>query len=340
MCSDADLPIHEVAMKWGIERSPIVTKMAHIPGCGQLTNRLYDRYLRTKFEIDWHWRRNPSSHRRYLQSAPGLTALQQRIVGELNSRGVALCQLDELFKNSELWSRLNWFVNNFSSSERVQSSIREGQREFNKNQELKSGSHYILTYYDQSTKPLIDVGNPLLDLSLSPEIVDVVNAYLGMWSKLIYFDVWHTLPLNTERRVLSQRWHRDPEDRKKIRIFLYFNEVNSEAGAMEYFAGSQLGGPYQNLFPWSDPLSMPYPPEGELERQIPASNRVLLSGNAGTLVFCDTAGFHRGGIAKSKPRILTTAAYVTPASLHHRRFELGSDLRHTHMSPVTRFALV
>ena len=326
-------------MKWGIERSPIVAKMTHIPGCGRVTDRLYDRYLRTKFEIDWRWIRNPASHRRYIQSVPELTVLQKRIVAELNSSGVSTCRFDELFKNPQLWSRLNTLVTGFSSSEQVQSLIREGQREFSEKKDLKPGGHYILSYYDQSTKPLIDLGNPLLVLSLSPEILDVVNTYLGMWSKLIYFDVWHTVPLKTENRLLSQRWHRDPEERKKIRIFLYFNDVNSESGAMEYFAGSQLGGPYQNLFPWNDPLRTPYPPEAELEKQIPPSQRVLLSGVSGTLVFCDTAGFHRGGIAKSSPRILATAAYVTPASLHHRRFELGSDLSHAHLSPVTRFSL-
>lgn len=79
----------------------------------------------------------PASHRRYVQSAPDLTALQKRIVAELNSHGVSLCHFVELFKNSELWSRLNWLVNRFSSSERVQSSIREGQREFSENQDLK-----------------------------------------------------------------------------------------------------------------------------------------------------------------------------------------------------------
>jgi hypothetical protein len=106
----ADLRVHEDAMKWGIERSPIVAKMTHIPGCGRVTDRLYDRYLRTKFEIDWRWIRNPASHRRYIQSVPELTVLQKRIVAELNSSGVSTCRFDELFKNPQLWSRLNTLV--------------------------------------------------------------------------------------------------------------------------------------------------------------------------------------------------------------------------------------
>lgn len=326
-------------MKWGIERSAAITKMSGIPGCGKFIDRQYDRYLRLKFEFDWGWNRNPASHRSFAKTPPHLDALQQRLLGELNQNGIAICHFSDLLDNSDLWTRLANEVATFTSSHQVQKSIARTQQAFNEKQDVNAVAHYILSYYNQNTKPLIHSGTPLVDLALSSRILDVVNSYLGLWSRLIYFDMWHTLPLDTDTRILSQRWHRDPEDRKKIRIFLYFNDVDEQAGAMEYFAGSQLEGPYQDLFPWRDPLRTPYPPEEELERGIPASQRVLLSGTQGTLIFCDTAGFHRGGIAKTKPRIIATAAYVTPASLHHRRYELASDLQNAPMTPQVRFAL-
>ncbi len=86
---------------------------------------------------------------------------------------------------------------------------------------------------------------------------------LGLWSKLVYFNMWYVLPLKTDTRFASQRWHRDPEDRRKIRTFLYFGEVNTDAGAMEYLSGSHFGGPYEHVFRWEDPLGTPYPPDGE-----------------------------------------------------------------------------
>jgi hypothetical protein len=329
-------------MKWGIERSAALTKMAEFPGCGKFIDRQYDRYLRLKFEFDWRWNRNPASHRSFSRTPPSLNILQQRLLAELNEKGVALCRFHELLDdsdNSNLWTRLLKQIEAFTSSEHIQASIAKLQVAFSEKQDANAVAHYILSYYDQSTKPLIHSGTPLLDLALNPRILDVVNSYLGMWSRLIYFDMWHTLPLNTDTRILSQRWHRDPEDRKKIRIFLYFSEVDEQAGAMEYFAGSQLGGKYQDLFPWRDPLRYPYPPEQELERQIPPAQRITLSGPPGTLIFCDTAGFHRGGIAKTKPRIVATAAFVTPASLHHRRYEVADDLRNTPLTPPAQFAV-
>ena len=326
-------------MKWGIERSATITKMSKLPGCGGFIDRQYDRYLRLKFEFDWRWNRNPASHRSFAKTPPRLNTLQQSLLNELNQNGVAVCRFDELLDDRALWNRLSNNVEAFISSQRVQEAIAKAQKTFQEKRDANAVTHYILSYYDQNTKPLIDAGAPLLDLALRPRILDVVNSYLGMWSRLIYFDMWHTLPLDTDTHILSQRWHRDPEDRKKIRIFLYFNDVDEQAGAMEYFAGSQMGGPYQNLFPWEDPLRTPYPPEEELIRRIPNAQRILLSGPRGTLIFCDTAGFHRGGIAKTKPRIVATAAYVTPASLHHRRYEIGSDVLSAAEEPPVRFAL-
>ena len=218
--------------------------------------------------------------------------------------------------------------------------IRQRQKDFEGKGDPGAVKHYIIGKYPEDRKPLITADNPLLNFGVHPLILDVVNSYLGMWSKLIYFDMWHTLPLNTDTRILSQRWHRDPEDRRKVRTFLYFCEVDTDAGAMEYLAGSQCGGPYGHVFEWKDPLGIPYPPDGEVERQIPASQQVILKGTAGTLFFCDTTGFHRGGTAKKKPRILATGGYVTPASLHGRRYDVDATVLSAPWSPAGKFAVL
>ena len=35
----------------------------------------------------------------------------------------------------------------------------------------------------------------------------------------------------------------------------------------------------------------------------------------GTIIFCNTSGFHRGGFATESPRVLATVTYCSPASL-------------------------
>jgi hypothetical protein len=326
-------------MKWGIERSRLMTQMSELPVCGKRIHAQYDRYLRMKYKFDWNWGRNPASRRSFHASPPALSALQRRLVEDLLASGVAICHVDELFEDQAMWQRISKHIEDFSASEQVQTLVKKRRQEFEEKKKDVGAGHYIITYYDQSQKPMIDGSNPLLNFGLHPRLLDVVNSYLGLWSKLIYFDMWHTLPLNTETRISSQRWHRDPEDHRKIRTFLYFNQVDTDNGAMEYLVGSHVGGPYEHVFPWADPLDYPYPPDGEVELQIPASQRVILKGPPGTLIFCDTAGFHRGGTAKTRPRILATSAYVTPASLHSRRYQIDSTVRDAPWSPEARFAL-
>lgn len=326
-------------MKWGIERSSLVTRMSHLPGCGQFIDRQYDRYLRLKFRTNWRFISNPVSHHAFTRSDHPLNVKQRQILAELNENGVAICHIDELFPDSGLWSRLSDQLRAFSESRETVSGIQQQQKAFETAKDPNAVGHYILTYYPQDQKPLIQASSPLFELATSPEVLEVVDSYLGMWSKLIYFDMWHTVPLKTDTRILSQRWHRDPEDCKKIRIFLYYKEVDENSGPMEYFAGSQMGGPYQNLFPWHDPLKMPYPPEGAIDNIIPPSSHIILKGRPGTLVFCDTAGLHRGGIAKAESRILATAAFVTPASLHGRRYHITEAMRASLPSAQARFAV-
>jgi len=291
-----------------------------------------------RYKFDWQWGRNPASRRSFHANPPALSALQRRLVEDLLANGFATCHIDELFEDQAMWKRISGHIESFSDGEEVQTVVKKRQLEFEEKKDLGVGQ-YIITYYDQSQKPMIDGSNVLLNFGLHPLVLDVVNSYLGLWSKLIYFDMWHTLPLNTEKRISSQRWHRDPEDRRKIRTFLYFNQVDSDNGAMEYLIGSHVGGPYERVFPWVDPLEIPYPPDGEVERQIPASQHTVLKGPPGTLIFCDTAGFHRGGTTKTRPRVLATSAYVTPASLHRRRYQIDSTVRDASWSPGGRFAV-
>ena len=146
-------------------------------------------------------------------------------------------------------------------------------------------------------------------------MLDIANAYLGLWSKLEYVDVWYSIPqaVSSERKA-SQRWHRDFNDRHLLKAFLYLVDVDEETGPFEYVAGSARGGPYADDWPWR-PLSESYPPQDELAQRIPAEAIKTFTAAEGTIIFCNTSGFHRGGFATATPRVLSTATYSSPASL-------------------------
>jgi ectoine hydroxylase-related dioxygenase (phytanoyl-CoA dioxygenase family) len=146
-------------------------------------------------------------------------------------------------------------------------------------------------------------------------MLDLANAYLRMWSKLEYFDTWYTVPQAAdEERVASQRWHRDYNDRHLLKAFLYLVDVDEANGPFQYVPGSAGSGPYAGEWPWR-PLGENYPDETALAERIPSADVQTFTGPAGTLLFCNTSGFHRGGFTTGKPRVLATWTYSSPASL-------------------------
>ena len=150
----------------------------------------------------------------------------------------------------------------------------------------------------------------------SQRLLDIANTYLEMWSKLEYVDVWYSVPQPATARAdlvaaLAPRLQRQapaeglPLPRRRGR----------EHGAVPVRRRQPPGGPYADAWGW-EPLGQNYPTEEELESRIPRDRRCRRSpGPAGTLLFCNTAGFHRGGFSTTKPRVLATATYSSPASL-------------------------
>ena len=252
-------------MKWGIERSKLLTRMSQLPACGSLIHQQYDNFLRLKYNVNWRWVRNPASSRSFRKKPPKLNALQERLVEELHCTGVAICHFDELFQDEGLWRDLSAQVSEFSSSDEVQSVIRKRQQDFEEKQDFRAVEHYIITKYPQDRKPLITASNTLLNFGLNSLMLDVVNSYLGMWSKLIYFDMWYTFLSTTIREFFRSDGIVIP--RTAGRFARFFISIRSTgAGAMEYLLGSHVGGPYEQVFPWSDPLEMPYPPKKKWTR--------------------------------------------------------------------------
>ena len=166
--------------------------------------------------------------------------------------------------------------------------------------------------------------DPWLRLGTNPRLLDLANAYLGLWSKLEYVDLWYTPPAPEEERRSSQRWHRDFNDRHLLKAFIYLVDVDHETGPFEYVPRTAPGGELDSLWPWR-PLGDNYPPQEEFTQRI-EGRAVTFTAPKGTIIFCNTCGFHRGGFATGKPRVLATFTWDSPASLKalsERNYELA-----------------
>jgi hypothetical protein len=266
-----------------------------------------------------------------------LTDVQERALGGLRANGIAIVPFAELIADDGLWEALKADMDTFAAA---------AESELEHDGGAKRKKDFLIRRYPRGKKKLprepaiLPSDGPWLRYAAGDALLGIVNAYRGAQVKLVDFDLWYTIPVGAEaERVASQEWHRDPEDQHVVKVFLYFSDVDQDAGPFEYIPQSAEGFKYGRLWPWGE--GERYPPTEELEAAVPSADRILATGSAGTLVICDTSGFHRGGYARTKPRILSTHTYVnkkiTPERPERRKFTV--DWRDGELSEASRFAL-
>ena len=192
----------------GLERRGIVA-----------TYRLHDRVLA-----------NRASRRRYAHESTELDESQQEVVDRLRKDGYATVPLTELVPDPEVWNELEAEAARFVTE--TQDGLALEQEGGESALRRRAGKEFLVRKYSWGVELGID--DPWLRLGANPRLLDLANAYLGMWSKLEYVDVWYTQPAGSDERLSSQRWHRDFNDRHLLKGFLYLVDVDEQAGPFEY----------------------------------------------------------------------------------------------------------
>jgi hypothetical protein len=248
--------------------------------------------------------------------------------------GIAVVRFTDLF-GAGLWEDAVADIAPFVDS------TRERAEELGKKKKAKGKEEVIVRRFfsRDGEVPRYSLSGPWLRIAASDPVLDIVNGYTGQPRKLTYVDNWYTVPYpQATKRVASQRWHRDPEDDHIVKMFIYFNDVDEESGPLEYVRDSAPGGKYGELFPGTDGV---YPPPEELEAAVDPEDRMTMTGPAGSIVFCDTAGFHRGGFARTKARVLMVSMFVRDIVWNgERRFDVDFEGREESLSEQARQALV
>ncbi len=296
-----------------------------------------DAWLRLKHRVFWYISRNPQSQKRFVTHSPTLTAGQRELVESLTTKGVAAASLGQAGIEFGDWSALQEKIGEFArlSTDRITAATasysdkldlgslehnRERFRRFFRDKSEAKLDDYILKMNPENS--VLSSSHPLLTIGLSTPVLRVVSSYMNLWPKLIYADAWYSIPIDPGKRIGSQQWHRDPEDKQMVKVYLYFSEIDEGAGAMEYIVGTSnaLGGHGMKIGEWKAAGANLYPSAELVEQSFSAAQHFYCRGPVGTLLFCDTTGLHRGGISRSRPRVVATWTFVTPASRYQRRF--------------------
>jgi hypothetical protein len=161
----------------------------------------------------------------------------------------------------------------------------------------------------------IDADDSLLKLALDEKLLEIVAGYLGLWPRLHSIAAWLNYPTEAPPE-LSQLWHRDPEDLRLVKVFIYLTDVHERSGPFTYV-------------PRTQPFGAEAASAQKLERKKrladdrmikafpPASWRVC-TGPPHTMILADTVGYHRGGKPSVGQRILLTFTYTSGAPITSR----------------------
>ena len=288
-----------------------VRRLGETGWIGPTATRMWRAYYQRQVARRWD-KANHASRQAFREHPPVLDAVQRRVADDLIAHGLAIAPVTA-FLPPELWQTLQAEAEAWLRSP----DVLDAEAAFYRGTARKSKPWRVAMFGQGAEVPR---ESPWLQAGIQPRILDTVNSYLGLFSRLQYLDLWETLRMpEAEPDHPAQGWHRDSEDRQLVRIFLYFTDVDDANGALRYVPSSRPGEKWGSLWPQQFPAGAVVPPH-ELERVIPASTMRSCAGPAGTLVFIDTAGFHRGGRARDRHRVVGTWTYVTPASISPRSF--------------------
>ena len=285
---------------------------------------------------------NPLSRDLFSKNRPALDERQRQIVDDLETQGCSTTTVADLFSPA-VWNRLTADAQDFTTAMEAlyaNGPVRKAPKPGKPGKPSKQPGKDKFAMSRRYRKTPPDVTSAWLQIGASERMLDIVNTYLGMWSKLSYVDQWYTPPLGSAAdRLGSTRWHRDYNDQHLVKVFVYLVDVDEGTGPFEYIPGSARGGPYSEEWPWN-PVAETYPPLDEFARRIPSDAVRTFTAPAGSMIFCNTSGFHRGGFATEKPRSLFVSNYCSPAGLEalvDRNFDVSGAVGE--FPPVARFAL-
>ncbi len=288
------------------------------------------RHYRARYRPDRWSQLNKRNIEILGKHAPVLNPAQKTAVNDLESDGIHVTTLNRLLNANGLLKALQDEAEALFRKPDVRDQIEQ--------RISKEGTKwYVVRVF--GFQPTLAVPSSLATLLLDDRILGIVNAYLGVCSRIKYLDIWYNLPCDpSDPPIDSERWHRDNEDNQLIKLFLYLSDVDEKSGPLSYIRGTQPGGRHGSVYP-NNPPTGSFPPDGALERELPEEEVCSCPGDAGTLLLYDACGFHRGGRTTNKPRILLVATYASEAALDPLFYTLENRDQYNHLSVPGKFAI-
>lgn len=157
----------------------------------------------------------------------------------------------------------------------------------------------------------LDAGDPIMRFLRSEEMIAIAGAHLGFEPRLRRLALF----FNQRQSDLSgadnveKHFHADNHDFRILKCFLYLHDTGPRNGPFTYVRGTHYHGTLRGVvgrLPSYSEIS-----SDELESFVPPDRWVLATGPAGTVIFAETSGVHRGGRTEEGHRLMLVAEYAS-----------------------------
>lgn len=138
----------------------------------------------------------------------------------------------------------------------------------------------------------------VLALANSRRTLAIAADYLGCLPVISSIGIRWSFPGKTHHD--TERFHRDPDDWRFVKLFVYLSDVDADSGAHLFVRGTHLEAGTLRARTYS---------RAEVEARYGKDRIVQVAGPAGTTFFADTHGVHAGPAPMSKPRLALEIGY-------------------------------
>lgn len=289
--------------------------------------------LKREVRVTWRYLFNLRPVLAYRRSGHSLDGEAARVVAALDRDGVAVTSVDALFGSSDCFGELAGAADALERSGADQ--LAAARLAIGSGAGIKDDKDFVVPLLGDP--PVLDPAAVWARFALAPESRGVANAYYGMATQVRDYNVWHTFASDAPP-TKSQLWHRDKrEDHFILKAFVYLTDVGPGNGPFTYAPGTHAKGRRRLAPDTFQEFEHHRATDEGMAACLPREEWVEVTGRAGTMIFADTTGWHRGGYARAGDRILYTCLYASQACRQYRRMRKPPHLRVD--DPDTAFAL-
>lgn len=147
----------------------------------------------------------------------------------------------------------------------------------------------------------------VVEIANDPRVLNIVSGFLGAKPTISLLTAWWSMPSKDGKAEEGERFHRDVDDIRFVKLFCYLTDVDETSGPHMFVPGSQNVDKLNKIRRYED---------SEIVDVFGANSLSTFTGKAGTAFLENTYGFHRGIPPTRKPRLLFQVLYTMRNSIY------------------------